>query len=149
MDYGWLDLFATLVANKRIFLMAHAITCFAKTKSSPLTRFAYILRGSRHNVARNIVPSFVCRLTPPPRKRGHKLALCKPLVCALSSHHVSRCDKKQGHHMVSLFFMCNNPFVDTMNYLKRKWCTLFALFAAYKFKRFCPSRVCDIEGSSR
>ena len=30
MDYGWLDLFATWVANKRIFLMSYDITLLCK-----------------------------------------------------------------------------------------------------------------------
>ena len=36
MDYGWLDLFATLVANKRIFLMSYDITLLRKDEKFAL-----------------------------------------------------------------------------------------------------------------
>ena len=70
------------VANKRIFLMAYAITFVSKIrKVCPILTIILKLRGSSHNVAVQHCTKFACRLTPPLRKRRRKLALSKPSVC--------------------------------------------------------------------
>ena len=55
--------------------------CFAKTESSPLTRFAYILRGSRYCCFAT-KPSFLFGLRLNLASEDEKLALCKASLCA-------------------------------------------------------------------
>ena len=63
--------FATLVANKRVSLMAHAITLPCKDGKLALNSLCANFTGLEILLLRNKT-KFSCRLAPPPRKRGRK-----------------------------------------------------------------------------
>ena len=83
-----------------------------------------------------------CFLTP----IGRSLSVAASDLFALRSHNpsvalfnISLVAKKYRQQKCCLYFLCNNSFVNTINYRKQKWCNCFLSVKVFSIESFSSS----------
>ena len=77
---------------------------------------------------------------------GRSLSVAASDLFALRSHNpsvalfnISLVAKKYRQQKCCLYFLCNNSFVNTINYRKQKWCNCFLSVKVFSIESFSSS----------